>query len=81
MPLSEKDRTLVRDLAKKLAEIAALPVMEERRRMWKSHNRLERVRPMVLVFAEGGWTELLPESVLECEDEEARKMEDRKSVV
>ena len=73
--MDSKDRTILRDLAKRLAEIAALPVMTERRAMWKRHNRLERVRPMVLVFAEGSWRELLPDSACQCEDEHAREIE------
>ncbi len=69
------DRNLLRDLAKRVAEIAALPVMEQRRRDWMRHNALQRVRPMILLFPEGGWRELLPDSALRCEDEEARGVE------
>ena len=69
------DRRMLRDLAKRLAEIAALPVMAERREMWRQHNSLQRVRPMVLVFPEGSWQEFLHQSVLECEDEGARRIE------
>jgi len=49
--------------------------MVERRAMWKRHNTLERVRPMVLVFPEGSWRELLPRDVCQCEDEAARRIE------
>jgi hypothetical protein len=73
--ISVKDRQILRELAKQVAEIADLPVMEERRSMWKRHNRLERVRPMVLVFPEGAWRELLPGSALRCEGENARGFE------
>jgi hypothetical protein len=75
MSMTSKEKVYLRELARRLAEIAHLPVMAERRAMWKRHNRLERVRPMVLVFAEGGWSELLPEDALCCEDETARAME------
>jgi len=70
-----KDRTILRDLAKRVAEVAALPVMAGRREMWRRHNRLKRVRPMILVFPEGAWRELLPETTLACEGEAARRME------
>jgi len=70
-----KDRRLLQDLAKRVAEVAALPIMAERRNMWKRHNRLERVRPMILVFPEGAWRELLPARALACESEESRRME------
>ena len=49
--------------------------MAERRALWQRHNRLESARPMVLVFPEGAWRELLPDSALECEGVLARAME------
>lgn len=73
--ITAKERVVLRDLAKRVAEIASLPIMSERREMWKRHNRLERVRPMVLVFPEGAWAEILPASQLVCEGEKARYYE------
>jgi hypothetical protein len=73
--MDSSDRAVLRDLARRVAEVADLPVMAERRAMWKRHNRLERVRPMVLVFPEGAWRELLPEDALVCGDGWARKAE------
>ena len=75
MAISPKDKDILRDLASQVAEIASLPIMAERKEMWKRHNRLERVRPMILVFPEGSWGELLPHSELQCEDGRARGME------
>ena len=69
------DLTLLRDLAKQVADIADLPIMAERREAWKKHNSLQPVRPMVLIFPEGSWRELLPDSALECREEEARRIE------
>ncbi len=73
--ISREDRRRLRDLAKRVDEIASLPVMAERRELWKKHNALGRVRPLVLVFPEGAWQELLPESVFECEGPRARSFE------
>jgi hypothetical protein len=73
--MNQKDKRLLQDLAKQVAEVASLPIMAERREMWKRHNHLERPRPMILVFPEGSWRELLPQSELKCEDENARRME------
>lgn len=73
--ISPSDRNLLRDLAKRLAEVAALPIMNERRALWKRHNSLRPVRPMILVFPEGSWTELLPESSLRCETPRGRQIE------
>lgn len=73
--MTQKNRRILRDLARGVAGIASLPIMSERREMWKRHNRLERVRPMILVFPEGSWRELLPQSVLHCEGEKDREIE------
>ena len=73
--ISRHDKTILRYLAKEVAEAATDPIMEERRNLWKRHNALERVRPMILVFPEGSWRELLPPTALSCEGERAREME------
>ncbi len=75
MPITPKERALLRDLAKQVAEIAGLPIMAERKELWKRHNRLQPVHPLILVFPEGAWRELLPEDMLSCQDERTRKME------
>jgi len=75
MQLTDQDRTTLRELAKRVAEIAAEPVMETRRKRWVEHNTLRSQRPMVLVFPEGGWTELMPPEALTCEGEDARAIE------
>lgn len=73
--VSSGDRKYLRELAKSVVEITHLPVMEERRAMWRRHNRLERVRPMILVFPEGAWRELLPGSAMRCKGHRARAYE------
>lgn len=73
--ISQHDRLILRDLAKRVAEIAELPVMTERKALWTRHNSLKPCQPMILVFPEGSWGELLPVSVFQCEDEALRGME------
>ena len=73
--MNDHDRTILRDLAKRVADIAAMPIQEERRRLWKSHNSLKPERPMILLFPEGGWTEIMPDTSLACNDDDARSME------
>ena len=73
--ISVNDKHILRQLATHVAEIASLPVMALRRKLWVRHNRLEAIRPLVLVFPEGAWRELLPDQVLECQDNGARQME------
>ena len=58
-----------------MAEIAALSVQDERCRRWKKHNSLQGGGPMILMFPEGSWRELLPDSALACEGDEARRIE------
>ena len=64
MSIEERDRRILRDLARCLAEIADEPVMAARRRMWVEHNSLRSTYPMMLIFPEGSWVELLPDSRL-----------------
>ena len=73
--ITPEDRVILRDLAKRVADIADLPIMAERRELWKKHNSLRPVRPMILIFPEGSWGELLPQSALECQDAGARGIE------
>jgi hypothetical protein len=46
---SSRDKTVVRELAEKVAEIAALPVQEEKRSLWRQLNGLHPSRPMVMI--------------------------------
>ena len=73
--VSETERRYLRDLARRVAEIASDPLQQEKADMWRRHNDLERGRPMVLIFPEGAWRELLPESELSCTGELARSYE------
>jgi len=73
--ISHSDREILRELAYQVAEIADLPIQEERRELWKKHNSLQSTRPMILIFPEGSWQELLPDSRLRCKGEKARGME------
>jgi hypothetical protein len=75
--ITDSDRTTLRDLAKQVAEVASLPIQVERRRRWTLHNDLKSTRPLILVFPEGAWEELLSADVLRCEGEAARDIERR----
>lgn len=63
----DKEKELLRRLAAQVREISELPIMEERRRLWRLHNDLASERPMLLADPEGAWMELIPDSELECE--------------
>jgi hypothetical protein len=74
--LNKKDRTIIRKLAKQVAEIAALPVQEEKRALWRKLNARKPVRPMVMID-QVCWNEmnLGDELALQCADAECRGYE------
>ncbi len=73
--INNNERGIIRELAKKVAEIAATDEMALLRKEWARHNDLENGRPMLLFFPEGAWGEILPDSVLKCDSVEARGIE------
>ena len=77
MAITQRDKDTIRDLAKRVADIAALPVQQHKRELWTRINRLERVRPTIHVqaIAQSIWVELLPESELETTDPFCRQQE------
>ena len=74
--VAQKDKIILRELAKKVAEIAALPVQEETRKLWKALNGLKPIHPMVLID-QVPWHEMDVdgELTLQCEDEFCRDLE------
>jgi len=59
MLISEKDKTILRKLAEKLAKINDISIQKERADMWRRLNRLERIRPMIWVnIDEIPWSEM-----------------------
>lgn len=71
----ENDRDVLRELAKRYAEIAALPVQEEKRRLWRKLNGLCPERPMVMID-QVCWSEFTDDSLmLRCIDPECQGYE------
>jgi hypothetical protein len=75
MPSSE-DREVIRGLAGRVARIAALPVQEEKRRLWRALNGLRPERPMVMID-QVCWNELEADRdlALQCADPECQGYE------
>jgi len=73
--VTANEREIIRELAKQVRERAEMPIMEERREKWFAHNDLKSTEPVVAVFPEGSWHEIIPANTLQCENEEAREME------
>ncbi len=71
-----KDIQAVRELAARVAEIAALPIQDEKRRLWRDLNGLRPSRPMVTID-QVCWNEMGidNEFPLHCEDPECRGYE------
>ncbi|MEN6549203.1 MAG: hypothetical protein ABFE07_24425 [Armatimonadia bacterium] len=76
MAMSSSDRTVLRELASRIAEIANLPVQQETQAMWRGLNDLRPVRPLVRIF-QIPWHEFGGEEELQlrCEDQGARGLE------
>jgi hypothetical protein len=73
--VQNRDRIILRDLAKRVHEMSQDPIMADRKKLWKAHNGLKTTCPLFLIFPEGSWRELLPVSVLTCTDMNARTIE------
>lgn len=76
MTPSAQDKTILQDLARELAAIAALPVQKETAALWRRKNRLESCRPLVYVD-EIPWHEMNvdDELTLRCTDERCHGVE------
>ncbi len=73
--ISKRDIAILRDLARRVAEIAADPVMEERKRLVKKLNGLQAERPVIVTETSGVMDEVIPLNTLICRGEWARGME------
>lgn len=73
--VTPREREIIRELAKQVRDIGQRPETQKKIDLWKAHNDLETADPVVSVFPEGSWHECVTADSLECEDEEARKIE------
>ena len=76
--IESKDRIILRELAKKVAEIAHLPIQAEKKRLWRHLNGLNPERPMVCID-QVCWNEMDIDAKLslKCEDMECRAYEEK----
>lgn len=73
--IKENERQVIRELAKKLADLANQPIMEERRKLWYAHNDLKTDQPVIDCSPEGAWRHNVPASTLVCENPFLREIE------
>ena len=67
--LTRFERQVLRGLALRVAELAARPIEDQKRREWHRHNALQRGRPLVFCDPENGWNEMFPPESLQCTSE------------
>ncbi len=75
-----KQEQVIRDLALRIREFAALPDNAVKRQRWADHNELKHGGSPLLwvcIDEDGGWLELVPDSELRTEDAELRALERR----
>lgn len=60
------ERSLLRDLARRYAEVTARDEQDDRRDLWRRHNSLHPTRPPIYIRA-FAWSEM-PQAQLQCED-------------
>jgi hypothetical protein len=75
LAVTPRDRAIIREHAKRVAEIAALPSQEFKKRLWLQHNALEETRPLIFADPENAWYEVIPSGQLQCEGNLARLWE------
>lgn len=76
MSVSQRDRAVLRELAKRVVEIANRPEQAEKARLWTACNDLKPERAMVFADPQGGWLEIDDAWLkLECEDPALRGIE------
>jgi len=61
------DVSILRNLATQVADIAADPIQDEKRELWRGHNSFERTRPLIICGWEAAWPEH-PDAEPRCED-------------
>ncbi len=76
LTFSNEDKRVLKELGKQVVEIASRPIMVERKKLWISHNKLERNRPVILCDPENGWNEIITEDQIKCKNSIARHWED-----
>ena len=72
--MTAKDVTILRELARRVREIAESPRMQELRKKWFAHNERRTTEPLVFVELFDIKDPLFP-ALLQCETEEARAIE------
>ena len=75
--LARAEREVLRELAGRVAQLAARPVEQEKRKLWTLHNDLRKTRPPIFCDPENGWQEIITPDQIQCTHALARRWEQR----
>lgn len=68
------EANILRELAKQVAEIASMDVMDERRDLWAKHNAFKKVRTPIYI-RDGHWSNEIIKPLCICENELLQEVE------
>jgi hypothetical protein len=74
-PVDAHDRQILRDLAARYAQVAAKPVQEQRRNLWRDQNSLRPTRPLIFIRGGRAWSELPDLQTYQCQDDSLHRYE------
>lgn len=66
LTFDSQDIEILRDLAKRVAELADRPIEIKKAKLWTKHNDLNYTRPLVFIDPENGWNEIIPQNTIKC---------------
>lgn len=75
--VSPADKSILRELANKVAAVAASPNEEQKKKLWTDHYSLKETRPLIFCDPETAWYEIFPARTLKCKGKLARVWEFR----
>lgn len=75
LSFSETEKSILRELAKQVAELAVRPIEEQKKELWTKHNDLGEVRPLIFCDPENGWNEIVTQDQILSERPLARVWE------
>jgi hypothetical protein len=66
LEIAPGEKRVLQELARKVVELAALPIEVEKKRLWTLHNDLHQTRPLVFCDPENGWNEIITQDQIRC---------------
>jgi len=73
--ITSSDKDILRHLAERVSAVAGSVQMQEKCRLWKRHNELEKTQPVILCAPENGWNEMITEAQMKCTGKISRRWE------